>query len=159
MVSQADSEGEELPVLVSACLIGVPCNHLGRGSPALAVMALGKRRQLIPICPEVTGGLPIPRPAAELQPDGRVMTADGADVTGAYRKGADAAVKLARAAGVRQAVLKARSPSCGCYEVYDGTFTRTRVAGEGIAARALREAGVAVRSDEELKDEDCGRRS
>ncbi len=103
----------------------------------------------MPICPEVAGGLGVPRPAAELQPDGSVRTAAGDDVRDAYRCGALIAVAAARSAGVVAAVLKARSPSCGCAEVYDGAFTRTRVRGEGVAARALRVSGVAVRSEED----------
>jgi uncharacterized protein YbbK (DUF523 family) len=106
--------------------------------------------RLVPICPEVVGGLPVPRPAAELQPDGRVVTAAGDDVTWAYSRGAAAAVALARAVGATEAVLKARSPSCGCREVYDGSFSRRRVPGEGVTAAALRAAGVLVRSEEDL---------
>ena len=114
-------------------------------------MALRATHRLIGICPETAGGLPTPRPAAELQRDGRVVTADGDDVTDAYERGAAAAVAVARAAGATRAVLKARSPSCGCTQVYDGTFTRTRRAGEGVTARALREAGLAVASEEQLR--------
>ncbi|MER3452344.1 MAG: hypothetical protein C4344_01190, partial [Acidimicrobiia bacterium] len=98
-------------------------------------------------------GLPTPRPAAEVCSDGRVRTADGTDVTGFFRRGADAVVALARATGATEAVLKARSPSCGCDGIYDGTFARTLVAGEGITARALREAGVRVRSEEDVARE------
>jgi uncharacterized protein YbbK (DUF523 family) len=137
-------------VIVSACLLGTRCNHLGAGSPSREVRALAADHLLVPVCPEVMGGLPTPRPAAELQPDGRVVTERGDDVTDAYRRGADATARLARAVGAREAVLKARSPSCGCHEVYDGSFTRTRVPGEGVSARALREAGVSVRSEEDL---------
>ena len=139
------------PVLVSACLAGVCCNHLGRASPSKALAELGRTHRLVPICPEVAGGLPVPRPAAEIQPDGRVVTDAGDDVTEAYARGAAAAVALAGAVGARRAVLKARSPSCGCHEVYDGTFTRTRVAGEGVTAAALRAAGVEVESEEDLE--------
>lgn len=91
--------------------------------------------------------MPTPRPAAELQSDGRVVTVDGEDVTAFYERGAAHAVAVARAVGATEAVLKARSPSCGCHEVYDGTFSRRRVAGEGVTAAALRAAGVAVRSE------------
>jgi len=137
-------------ILVSACLLGFRCNHLAAASPSAAVSALGAEHDLVPICPEVAGGLGVPRAAAELQPDGSVRTAGGDDVTHAYRRGAFVAVAAARSTGVVAAVLKARSPSCGCAEVYDGTFTRTRVPGEGVAARALRESGVAVRSEEDV---------
>jgi uncharacterized protein YbbK (DUF523 family) len=139
------------PLIVSACLLGVPCNHLGGASRREAVVALGRDRRLIPVCPETAGGLPTPRPAAEIQPSGRVRTAAGEDVTDAYERGAAQAVRLAAASGAAGAVLKARSPSCGCHEVYDGSFTRTRVAGEGVTARALREAGLPVWSEEDVE--------
>lgn len=141
------------PILVSACLLGFRCNHAGASSLSPAVAHLARDRDLVPVCPEVAGGLPIPRTAAELQPDGSVRTAAGEDVTEFYRRGAAAAVAAAASAGVTSAVLKARSPSCGCGQVYDGTFTRTRIGGEGMAARALRQAGVRVRSDEETEAE------
>lgn len=138
------------PLIVSACLLGVRCNHEAKANTSEAVVALGKRHRLVPVCPETAGGLPTPRPAAELQPDERVRTAGGAEVTEAYRRGAEHAVRLAQATGATAAVLKARSPSCGCHEIYDGTFSRTRVAGEGVTARALREAGVAVYDEDDV---------
>jgi uncharacterized protein YbbK (DUF523 family) len=96
------------------------------------------------------GGLPTPRPSAERQSDGRVTTATGGDLTDAYQRGAAAAVALGRAVGAQRAILKARSPSCGCHEIYDGSFTRTRVEGEGVTAGALRVAGIEVVSDEDV---------
>lgn len=145
-------EGSGAPdaIVVSACLLGVRCNHRSRASPSAAVQALGEVARLIPVCPEVAGGLPTPRPAAERQADGTVRTADGEDVTDAYQRGAAAAVALARAVGARRAVLKARSPSCGCGEVYDGSFQGRRVAGDGVTAAALRAAGLAVSTDEDV---------
>jgi uncharacterized protein YbbK (DUF523 family) len=137
-------------MLVSACLLGVKCNHRGQASPSTAVEALAAEYRLIACCPESAGGLPTPRPAAERQPDGHVRTADGTDVTDAYLRGAAAAVDLARATGATEAVLKARSPSCGCRQIYDGTFTRTLVDGEGVTAMALRAAGLTVRSEEDV---------
>ena len=139
------------PLIVSACLLGVACNHRGQASTSAAVVDLRRDRRLIPVCPETAGGLPTPRSAAEVQPSGRVRTAAGEDVTDAYDRGAAQAVRLAAAAGVAGAVLKARSPSCGCHEVYDGSFTRTRVEGEGVTARALRAAGVPVWSEEDVE--------
>ena len=137
-------------VLVSACLLGVRCNHEGGASPSAAVEALRAQARLVPVCPEVAGGLPTPRPAAERQDDGSVRTADGSDVSDAYRRGADQAVRLAEATGARAAVLKARSPSCGCHEIYDGTFARTRRPGRGVTAEALADAGLAVCSEEDV---------
>jgi uncharacterized protein YbbK (DUF523 family) len=130
-------------------LIGVACNHRGGANRSDAVVALGLTHQLVPVCPETQGGLATPRPAAELQPDGRVINAAGDDVTGAYARGAAATVAVAKAMGAERAVLKARSPSCGCHQVYDGTFTRTLRDGEGVTARALREAGLVVQSEED----------
>jgi uncharacterized protein YbbK (DUF523 family) len=142
------------PVLVvSACLLGVRCNHRGGASPSPAVVALGNENRLVPICPEVAGGLPTPRPAAEVQADGTVLTESGSDVTDQYRRGAGAAVELARVTGARGAVLKARSPSCGPSSRYDGTFTRTLVATPGLTARALADAGLPVCSEEDLDAE------
>jgi len=137
-------------LLVSACLLGVRCNHRGEASPSPAVAALAGRYRLVAVCPETLGGLPTPRPAAELQADGAVRTADGAVVTQAYRRGAEAAVALARAVGATEAVLKARSPSCGPHAVYDGTFSRTVVAGRGVTAAALADAGLALRDEEDV---------
>jgi uncharacterized protein YbbK (DUF523 family) len=97
----------------------------------------------------VCGGLSTPRPAAE-RVGTRVVNRDGEDVTDAYERGAQAAVELAVAVGARRAILKARSPSCGAHEIYDGSFSRTLRAGEGVTAEALRRAGVEVLSEEDL---------
>jgi uncharacterized protein YbbK (DUF523 family) len=143
--------GADRPVvIVSACLLGVECNHRGLASPSPSVQALACSARLIPVCPEVAGGLPTPRPPAELQPGGVVRTEDGVDVTEFYRRGAAHAVDVARAAGATRAVLKARSPSCACHEVYDGTFSRSLRPGQGVTAAALRAAGVDVVSDEDV---------
>lgn len=111
---------------------------------------MSRDRRLIPICPESVGGLPTPREEAALGPDGRVRTASGEDVTSSYEAGAHHTVALAAATGAAGAVLKARSPSCGCHEIYDGTFTHTRVEGQGVTAKALQEAGVRVWSEEDV---------
>jgi len=153
------------PLVISACLLGVACNHEGRGSPRAVVDELAQRYRLVPVCPEVLGGLPTPRAAAELTGgDGadvmagpgssgsvgaRVVNVEGADVTAAYRRGAEAAVAVARAVGATRAVLKARSPSCGSAAVYDGTFTRRLVPGRGVTAAALAAAGLEVGSEED----------
>lgn len=138
-------------MLVSACLLGVACAHDGGARPVDAVVALGATRRLVAVCPETAGGLPTPREAAERSAvDGRVRTASGVDVTAAYERGARHAVALAAAAGATAAVLKARSPSCGCHEIYDGSFTRTRVPGDGVTAEALRRAGLVVLSEDDV---------
>jgi uncharacterized protein YbbK (DUF523 family) len=144
-----ENSGERPALLVSACLLGVRCNHESGHSRRPAVETLAETHRLVPICPEVCGGLSTPRPAAELVGD-RVLNVDGDDVTDAYARGARAAVELAQAVGARRAVLKARSPSCGSAQVYDGTFSRTLRGGEGVTAAALRAAGIDVVSEEDV---------
>ena len=142
--------GSRPVVLVSACLLGVRCNHQGEANTNDAAIALRSSHRVVSVCPESAGGLPTPRAAAELQPDGTVRTADGRDVTEWFDRGAAHAVRIGEAVGATRAVLKARSPSCGCREIYDGSFTRTRVAGEGLTAAALRLAGLEVISEDDL---------
>lgn len=134
-----------MKILVSRCLLGEPCRYDGRGVPVPAVQALVQAgHTLVPVCPEVLGGLPTPRPPAELQPGGRVVSRTGEDVTDAYLDGARRAVELAQTEGCALAVLKAKSPSCGSKQVYDGTFSGALVPGQGVAARMLAGAGVRV---------------
>lgn len=142
--------GSRATVIVSACLLGVRCNHQGASNESEAVLALRATHRVIPVCPETAGGLPTPRAEAQRQPDGTVRTAAGDDVTQWFERGAAHAVQLAEAVGATRAVLKQRSPSCGTTEIYDGTFTRTRVPGEGVTAAALRSAGLEVVSEEDL---------
>lgn len=139
-------------LLISACLLGVPVRYDGVGkalSHPLLTRLLAEGR-LLPFCPEVAGGLPIPRAAAELQADGRVLTQDGADVSLPFARGAQAAVALARAEGVCCALLKARSPSCGVGQIYDGHFSGQLQEGDGLTAQALHQAGVPLFTEEDL---------
>ena len=132
-----------MTILVSACLLGEACRYDGGSKPHPLAEELARRHTLIPVCPEVLGGLPTPRPPAE-QRDGRVVNREGADVTEQYRRGAEAALEAARQHGCTVALLKERSPSCGSGQIYDGTFTGTLTAGWGTAARLLRQAGMTV---------------
>lgn len=149
---EGDDWGSRPTVIVSACLLGVRCNHHGEANTDEAVIALRATHRVVPVCPESAGGLPTPRAEAQRQADGTVRTADGRDVTTWYEHGAEHAVRLAEAVGATRAVLKARSPSCGCHEIYDGSFTRTLVGGEGVTAAALRAAGLEVVSEEDLSN-------
>lgn len=130
-------------ILVSACLLGVNCRYNGKGELAPGIRELMERCHPVPVCPEIMGGLPTPRPPAE-RSGGRVITRDGDDVTDAYERGAEEAVRLAKLYGCRYAVLKERSPSCGSGTIYDGTFTGTRIPGDGVTAARLAQEGVAV---------------
>lgn len=137
-------------VLVSACLLGQPVRYDGQSRPCAAVRALEGRYQLVPVCPELLGGLPVPRSASELDTSAstlRVVSAEGQDRTEAFAAGARRCVQVAREQGCRLAIMKAKSPSCGSRLVYDGGFTGTLVAGDGAAVRMLREAGVQVLSE------------
>lgn len=141
-------------LVVSACLLGVECSYRGADRPGQEhpqVAALGSAHRLIPVCPEVAGGLPTPRPAAERGVDGRVRTAKGEDVTDFYLRGAGQAVALARVARAVGAVLKSRSPSCGCHQIYDGTHSGTLVPGKGLTAEALEADGLPVVSEEDIE--------
>lgn len=147
-------------VIVSACLAGVACTHEAQAKTRDWAVALVAEGRAILVCPEVAGGLPIPRPAAEIEPgadgadvvDGRarVVSEHGEDVTEQYRRGAARAEEAARAAGASLAVLKARSPSCGTGRIYDGSFTGAVREGDGVTAATLKRAGLSVVSDEDV---------
>ena len=130
-------------LLISACLLGCRCRYDGASKPQPWLAALAERHELVPVCPEQMGGLATPRPPAERQGD-RVMTKEGADVTAQYRRGAEEALRLCRLFDCQAALLKERSPSCGCGSVYDGTFTGVLTAGDGVTAELLRAEGVPV---------------
>lgn len=136
-------------ILVSACLLGVRCRYDGESKACPAVLDLAKEHELIPVCPEQFGGLPTPRVPAEIQGE-RVVNREGQDVTQAYQKGAEEAARLYQLLRCDCAILKARSPSCGCGQVYDGTFSGALVPGDGMTARAFKERGVPVTTEEAL---------
>ena len=138
-----------MKILVSACLLGIHCKYSGGSNltQGLAEALQAAGYSLVPVCPEVYGGLPTPRTPAERVGE-RVLAKDGRDVTAEYRNGAAAAVRLAQLTGCTAAVLKANSPSCGCGTIYDGTFTGRKIPGSGVAAEALRAAGLAIYNEE-----------
>lgn len=147
-------------ILVSRCLLGHRVRYDGGAHGPFDLLGVWQSEgRIVPLCPEVAGGLPTPRPPAEIPGgqggavlDGRlpVVTVGGEDVTAAFVAGAEAALELIARHSIRLAVLKARSPSCGNLENYDGSFSGTRVAGEGVTAAALKRAGVAVFNETEL---------
>lgn len=136
-------------ILVSECLLGVPCRYDKKSKPNEDVIALKERYELIPICPEVLGGLPTPRTPAEIQGD-KVVRCDGVDVTKEYNKGAKKALEIALKNGCKFAILKSKSPSCGNKEIYDGTYTKTLINGKGITARILEKNKITVINESEL---------
>jgi uncharacterized protein YbbK (DUF523 family) len=146
-------------VLVSACLAGVACTHEAEAKTREWAQRLVAEGRAILVCPEMAGGLPVPRPASEIQGgdgadvlDGTASVQDehGRDVTQQYLAGARHAARLAGDAEL--AVLKARSPSCGCGQTYDGTFSGTLRPGDGVTAALLKREGLQVSSDEDIDD-------
>lgn len=137
------------PVLVSACLLGVNCKYSGGNNLCPPVLALKEKYQLIPVCPEQLGGLPTPRVPSECLGD-RVVNREGADVTTQFCQGAQEALRIGQIFGCSKAILKEKSPSCGHGTIYDGTFSGTKVPGEGMTARVLLEAGYSLYSEENL---------
>ena len=139
-------------ILVSACLLGVNCCWDGStNGPHPDVEALMKDHNLIPVCPEIMGGLPTPRQPAERRGD-IVATRNYRDVTEEYERGAEEVLKLCHLYRCQYAILKERSPSCGSGRIYDGTFTKTLTHGYGVAAELLQSFGVTVLGESEVKN-------
>ena len=138
-----------MTILVSACLLGVPCRYDGLSKPNEKVLALSKTHTLVPVCPEQLGGRPTPRNPVELK-NGRVQEQNGTDHTQAFLLGARQTVRIATIAQADCAILKAKSPSCGFGAIYDGSFTRTLTSANGLAAQALQEAGFSIQTELDL---------
>ncbi len=138
--------------LISACLLGCACRYDGQSKPiSPLVKSLMKRATLIPVCPEILGGLSTPRPPAEIVGD-RVINANGVDVSAAYRKGAEEALSLARLYNAQGIILRDRSPSCGVGTVYDGSFSRRPIPGNGITAALFLEAGIPIYGEGKIEE-------
>lgn len=136
-------------ILVSACLLGIDCKYNGKNNAISGLEELVSKHTLIPICPEQLGGLSTPRKPAEISGE-KVINKDQVDVTKEYEKGAEEALKLAKLYKCKYAILKERSPSCGSGKVYDGTFSKTLVAGDGITTKLLKENGITVIGESDL---------
>jgi uncharacterized protein YbbK (DUF523 family) len=152
-----------IKVLVSACLLGEKVRYNGASAAADSAILTQwvNDGRIVPFCPEVAGGLGVPRPAAEiaggsgeavLQGHASVATASGADVTDAFRRGAELALAAARAHDARLAILKDGSPSCGSASIHDGTFSGRKRAGPGVTTALLERHGIRVFSESEIAD-------
>ena len=139
-----------MKILISACLLGARCRYDGASKGHPLVERLAERHTLVPVCPEQLGGLATPRPPAERRGD-RVVTKDGADVTEAYRRGAEETLRLCGLLGCEAAVLKERSPSCGYGEVYDGTHSGILTDGNGVTAALLYANGIPVYGESQIE--------
>lgn len=150
-------------LLISACLLGNPVRYDGRSKPQQhdGLADLVAQDRVIGFCPEVAGGLPIPRPPAEIQAgdgsaviagEARVTTDDGSDVTACFVSGAQQALTLCQQHGIGVAVLTESSPSCGSGRIYDGSFNRIAIPGSGVTSALLMQHGIRVFSQLELDD-------
>ncbi len=138
-------------ILISACLLGLPCRYDGQSKPSPDVEHIKEKYNLIPFCPEIYGGLPTPRIPSERVGE-RVISRDGRDVTENYRRGAECAYHLCKLYGCKKAILKAKSPACGSGKIYDGTFSGTLTDGDGVTAEYLKKMGITVLTEEEITD-------
>ncbi len=138
-----------MKIMVSACLLGENCKYNGGNNLSEKVLHYLKGHEVIPVCPEVLGGLSIPRLPAEIV-KGVVTANDGRSVDKEFRAGAMKGLKLAKEGNVDLVILQSRSPSCGVKQVYDGTFSGKKIAGQGIFARLLAENGFRVIDVEDL---------
>lgn len=136
-------------IIVSACLAGFPCRWDAAEKGDSRIIELVKAGKAIPVCPEQLGGMTTPRAPSEIG-DGGVFAKDGTDVTEQFTQGAKMVLKIVQTYECKQAILKAKSPSCGSGLIYDGTFTGVLIQGDGITAKLLKENGVLVSSEEDL---------
>jgi len=142
-------------ILISACLLGENVKYNGKNNKLnfTFLEELKKKYELIPFCPEVEGGLPIPRVPSEiiLHKNLKVINKEGKDVTGEFIKGAKKCVELVKKEGIKKALLKANSPSCGIGQVYDGSFTKVLIPEDGVTVKELKKIGVEVYDEDSFK--------
>ena len=136
-------------IAVSACLLGDNCKYNGGNNFSEKVAEFVKGHDVIPVCPEVMGGLPTPREPSEIV-DGIVRHKDGSSVDTEFRKGAELALKKVTEGGAELVILQSRSPSCGVRSVYDGTFSGTIIPGQGIFAKLLADNNIKMMDVSEL---------
>lgn len=140
---------EKEKIIVSACLLGINCKYNGDNNKNENVLDYLKNKEVIPVCPEIYGGLSTPRTTSEIIGD-KVITKDKRNVTKEYLKGAEETLYIAKLFNVKKALLKAKSPSCGNKEIYDGTFTGNKIKGIGITAKLLKENGLEIINENEI---------
>lgn len=141
-----------MKIMVSACLLGENCKYNGGNNKSESLLRLLSGHIVIPVCPEVLGGLPTPRIPAEIE-SGVVINREGVSVDEAFRQGAENALKIAKQEQPELIILQSRSPSCGAKQVYDGTFTGTLIPGRGVFAAMAQQAGFRVMDIEDILKE------
>ena len=140
-----------MKIAVSACLLGHDCKYNGGNNRSQKVLDYIKGHEVIPVCPEVAGGLPVPRVPVELK-DGRAINRNGEDVTDFFRRGVELTMEKLADQNIDLAILQPRSPSCGCKQIYDGSFTKTLINGKGMFAQALSDAGIPLMDGDDVPE-------
>lgn len=140
-----------MKIAVSACLLGHDCKYSGGNNRSQKVLDYIEGHEVIPVCPEVTGGLPVPRVPVELK-DGRAINRDGEDVTEFFRHGVEKTMERLAGEDIDLAILQPRSPSCGCKQIYDGTFSKNLIEGKGMFAQALADAGIPMMDETDIPE-------
>ena len=138
-----------MKIIVSACLLGQKCKYNGGDNYSERVADFIRGHQVIPVCPEVAGGLPTPRIPCEIV-NGIVTNKEGQSKDREFRTGAEICLKKALEERAELAILQSRSPSCGAKQIYDGTFSGKLIAGKGMFARLLEENGIRIVDAEDL---------
>ena len=138
-------------IVVSACLLGENCKYNGGNNRNERVLRYVAAHEVIPVCPEMLGGLPCPRKPVEWVGE-RVLTRDGADCTEAFRLGVQRAVDIIGDRQIDLAILQSRSPTCGVKQIYDGTFSGVRIDGQGALAKAMKDRGIPLMDAEDVPE-------
>ena len=138
-------------IIVSACLLGDKCRYDGHSNYVPLIKELKEKYEIIVICPEVNGGLSIPRTPSEIKGD-RVINQKGKDVTKYFNKGVDYVLQVVKYFNIKKAVLKEKSPSCGVHNIYDGNFNNKVIEGQGWLTRKLKTLGVEIYNENEIED-------
>lgn len=136
-------------ILISACLVGDKCRYDGKGNYDPRIEKLLEKYELVPFCPEVEGGLKTPRLPSERKGD-KVIRKDEKDVTFQFEKGADLAMNICLYLGIKIAIFKENSPSCGVHYIHDGSFSNKLIEGMGVTTELLKRKGIKVLSEKEI---------
>lgn len=140
--------------LVSACLVGINCRYDAKNSKNDWITELVNQGKAIPVCPEQLAGLPTPRNCCEIcsydDGDRKVISNDGRDLTQEFILGAEKTLEIAKNNNIKSAILKSKSPSCGCGLIYDGTFTGQLIEGNGLTTELLLQNGIKVITEKDL---------
>lgn len=136
-------------IIVSSCLLGYNTKYNGKNNYNEKIELIKEKYNVYPVCPEVLGGLSTPRDPSEIK-DGKVLSSKGLDVTDNFNKGANLVLELVKKEGIKKAILKESSPSCGKSHIYDGTFSKSLISGQGVTVSLLNQLDVEIFNENEI---------